>query len=231
MVTNGNILLLFYRGGTVIESGAIVNAGNRFFATGINVARFFMVRFTMTLEALVSAYGYPALAIGTIVEGGTVGMVAGSLAHGGYLQLQWVIVIIFCCAFGSDQFFFRLGKRSGKQLLARHPKWEPRVDRVRRFLVAYQVIAVLSFRFIYGMRTITPLVIGASNFNTRRFILLNFCSTLAWATVVGSSGYFFGHLFEELFADVRHHMLAIVLFGAGIAAVGWLWYRWTKGRL
>ena len=185
----------------------------------------------MTLEAFVSAYGYPALAIGTLLEGGTIGMVAGSLAHGGYLQLQWVIVIIFCCAFGSDQFFFRLGKRSGRDLLAKYPKWEPKVDKVRRFLVAYQVIAVLSFRFIYGMRTITPIVIGASGFNNRRFILLDLCSTLTWAIVVGTAGYFFGHLFEELFADVRHHMAAIALVGLSISALAWLWYRWAKARL
>ena len=184
----------------------------------------------MSLEAFVTAYGYPALAAGTILEGGTVGMVAGGLAHSGYLQLQWVIAIIFVCAFGADQFFFRVGKRSGRGLLEKRPRWAQRADRVRRFLVAYQVIAVLGFRFIYGMRTITPIVIGASGFGTRRFMLLNLCSTLAWATVVGSSGYFFGHLLETILVDVRHHVVAIVLVAALLSGVVWLCRRWAQGR-
>ena len=146
---------------------------------------------SMNLEAFVTVYGYPALAIGTILEGGAVGMIAGGLAHRGYLQLPWVIATVYCCAFSADQFFFQVGKRSGKELLAKRPKWEPRVNKVRRFLVAYQVIAVLGFRFIYGMRTITPIVLGMSGFDTRRFVLLNLCSTFVWASVVGITGYFF----------------------------------------
>src|SRR5512137_579319 len=99
----------------------------------------------MTLEAFITAYGYPALGIGTLLEGGMVGMVAGGLAHRGYLQLPWVICVIFGCAFGADQFFFQVGKRNGKKLLAGRPAWDARADRVRRFLVAYNIIAVLSF--------------------------------------------------------------------------------------
>ncbi len=184
----------------------------------------------MTLEAFVTAYGYPALAIGTLVEGGTVGVIAGGLAHRGYLRLSWVIAIVFCCAFAADQFFFQVGKRSGRSLLERRPQWEPQVDRVRRFLVAYQVVAVLGFRFVYGMRTITPLVIGASGFDTRRFVLLNLVSTLAWASVVGASGYFFGHLVETLLAGAGHHPVVIVLVAALLGGGVWLWRRWGEGR-
>jgi membrane protein DedA with SNARE-associated domain len=184
----------------------------------------------MNLEPFISAYGYPALGIGTLLEGGMVGMVAGGLAHRGYLQLPWVICIIFGCAFGADQFFFQVGKRNGRNLLARRPKWEPQVERVRRFLVRYNIIAVLSFRFLYGMRTITPIVIGASGFDTRRFVFLNLCSTLLWATVVGCSGYYFSHVLETLFSDVRHHIVAILFAGLAIGAGIWLCRRWLKER-
>jgi len=184
----------------------------------------------MSIESFITAYGYPALGIGTLLEGGMVGMIAGGLAHSGYLQLQWVICVIFGCAFGADQFFCQVGKRSGEKLLANRPKLGPQVERVRRFLVKFHIIAVLGFRFIYGMRTITPIVIGASGFETRRFILLNLCSTLLWATVVSCSGYFFGHFFEEFFSDVRHHMVAIVLAGLLFSCGIWLWRHWAKGR-
>jgi len=185
----------------------------------------------MNLESFITAYGYPALGIGTLVEGGMVGMIAGGLAHRGYMQLPWVICIIFGCAFCADQFFFQVGKRNGRKLLAKRPRWEPQVNRVRRFLVTYHIIAVLGFRFLYGMRTITPIVIGTSGFDTRRFVLLNLCSTLLWATVVGCSGYFFSHFLETLFSDVRHHIVAILFAGLFFSGGICLWRRWAKGRL
>ena len=184
----------------------------------------------MNMESFITAYGYPALGIGTLLEGGMVGMIAGGLAHRGYMQLGWVICIIFGCAFCADQFFFQLGRRNGRDLLARRPRWEPQANRVRRFLVRYNIIAVLGFRFLYGMRTITPIVIGTSGFDTRRFVLLNLCSTLLWATVVGCSGYYFSHFLETLFSDVRHHILAIVLAGLFLGTAIWLWRHWLKGR-
>lgn len=180
---------------------------------------------SMTIETLVSIYGYPALFFGCLVEGGTVVVVAGALAHGGYLRLEWVIGITFCCAFGADQFFFQVGKRRGQGFLEKRPRWQPRIDKVRRFLVGYQVIAILGFRFIYGMRTITPILIGASGLDTRRFVLLNLCSTLVWAAAVASVGYFFGHLLETIMANVKHYKLAIFLILAAIAVGIWFFRR------
>lgn len=182
------------------------------------------------MESFITAYGYPALGIGTLLEGGMVGMIAGGLAHSGYMQLPWVICVIFGCAFGADQFFFQVGKRSGEKLLANRPKLELQVARVHRLLVRFHIIAVLGFRFVYGMRTITPIVIGASGFNTRRFVLLNLCSTLLWATVVGCSGYFFSHFLQTLFSDVKHHTIEILLVGLVFGGVIWLWRRWAKGK-
>ncbi len=182
------------------------------------------------METFITAYGYPALAIGTLLEGGMVGMVAGSLANSGYMQLPWVICVIFCCAFGADQFFFQVGKRSGEKFLAKRPKLQPQVERVRHFLVRFHIIAVLGFRFVYGMRTITPIVIGASGFDTRRFVLLNLCSTLLWATVVGCFGYFFSHFLETFLSDARHHIVAILCVGLVFSGGIWFWRRWMKRR-
>ena len=171
----------------------------------------------MTLESFVVTYGYLALLSGALLEGETIVLIAGIMAHSGYLQLPWVVGVAFCGAFCADQFFFQVGKRKGKLFLEKRPHWEPRIHKVRNFLVGYQVIAVLSYRFIYGMRTITPIVIGASDFATRRFIVLNLCSTLLWAVAVSSAGYFFGNVIEVVLNDFRRYELAIMLVIAAVA--------------
>jgi membrane protein DedA with SNARE-associated domain len=183
----------------------------------------------MTLESFVVTYGYPALLTGSLLEGETIVIIAGILAHNGYLQLPWVMGIAFCGAFCADQFCFQLGKRKGKRILEKRPHWQPRIDKVRRFLVGYEVIAVLSYRFIYGMRTITPIVIGASGFSTRRFVILNLCSTLLWSVTVSSAGFFFGNVIEALLSDFQRYELAVMLAVAAVGGGIWFYrYRLKK---
>jgi membrane protein DedA with SNARE-associated domain len=183
----------------------------------------------MTLETFVTLYGYPALLVGSLMEGETIVIIAGFLAHSGHLYLPWVMLIAFVGAFTADQFFFQVGKRKGKAFLEKRPKWEPRVNKVRRFLVGYQVIAILAYRFIYGMRTITPIVIGASGYSTLRFIGLNLCSTLLWSAAVSAAGYYFGRLFQTILQDVQHYEIIIMLVIAATGGAVWFYrYRMKK---
>ncbi len=184
----------------------------------------------MTLESFIATYGYPALLTGALLEGETIVIIAGIMAHSGYLQLPWVITVAFCGAFCADQFWFQVGKRQGKQFFENRPHWEPRIDKVRRFLVRYQVIAILSYRFIYGTRTITPVVIGASGFVTGRFVSLNLCSTILWAVAVSSAGYFFGNVIEAVLNDFQRYELAILLVIAAVGGGIWFYRYRLKNR-
>ena len=185
----------------------------------------------MDIESLIATYGYAALFAGVLLEGETIVIIAGFLVHQGYLHLLPVMLVAFIGAFTADQFIFQVGKRKGVKFLAGRPHWQTRVDKVRRFIVQYQVIAILGYRFLYGMRTITPLVIGASGFATRRFILLNLCSTLLWGTAVSTAGYFFGHVIELFLTDVRRYEMAALITIAATALAVWLYrYHIRKSR-
>lgn len=185
----------------------------------------------MTLEAFVTIYGYPALFTGVVLEGETVVVIAGFLAHQGYLRLPLVILTVFLAAFAADQFSFQVGKRKGVSLVEKRPRLRSRIESVRRFLARYHIVAILSYRFVFGMRIITPIIIGASGFGTFRFILLNICSTLLWAGTIATAGYFFGHSLHEFVAGARHYERATVLIIAGAGALLWLYrYRRKKSR-
>ena len=49
----------------------------------------------MSIETIIAAYGYPALFVGTVLEGESILVIAGFLAHRGLLFLPWVVQLLF----------------------------------------------------------------------------------------------------------------------------------------
>ncbi len=176
----------------------------------------------MTLESLINTYGYAAILVGTFVEGETILVLGGFAAHRGYLALSWVLVAAFIGSLCGDQLFFFLGRWHSQTFLAKHPSWKVRVDKAQGLLERFQRPLILLFRFLYGLRTVAPFVIGMSRVPIAQFLLLNIVGALVWAIVVGAGGYLFGTALEILIGDIKRYETALF---AAIAAIGVL--IWT----
>jgi membrane protein DedA with SNARE-associated domain len=183
----------------------------------------------VTLESLIATYGYAAVVLGTFLEGETTALLAGFAAHRGYLELHWVIVAAFCGTFAADQFYFHIGRWQGTRFLERRPKWKTRAARVTRLLDMHQTLVILSFRFLYGLRTVAPFAIGLSGVSPLKYLLLTATSAGIWAYVVSSLGFLFGHAIEQVLQDLkRYEMWAL---GAVIVLIGTLWaVRYVRSR-
>jgi membrane protein DedA with SNARE-associated domain len=174
----------------------------------------------LDLQDLIVQYGYWALFIGTFLEGETILIIAGFLAYGGYLALPWVILSAFLGTFAGDQTFFFLGRSKGIQFLENRPRLKRKSERAFNLLHRHQILVILGFRFLYGIRNVTPFVIGASNLNPLRFFLLNFLGALTWAVSFGYLGYHLGTLAETALHDIHRYekvILIVLLAGATLA--------------
>ena len=76
---------------------------------------------------------------------------------------------------------------------------------------------ILGFRFLYGLRTVTPIVLGASRIAPVRFLILNVLGASTWTIVIGIMGYLFGHTLEIIIGDVKRYELWLFI---GLAVVG-----------
>jgi membrane protein DedA with SNARE-associated domain len=168
------------------------------------------------MASLIATYGYVAILVGTFLEGETILVLGGFAAYKGYLQLPWVILTAFAGSFSGDQLFFFLGRKYSATILANRPSWQKRADRAQALLARYRTLLILMFRFMYGFRTVTPFVIGASPIPTVRFFFLNAISALAWATAIGTGGYFFGQVMEIFLGKVKHYEVEVLV---GVAAL------------
>lgn len=169
------------------------------------------------LSDLIQHYGYVAVFVGTFVEGESIALLGGFLAHGGYLNLTLVIIVSFVGSFCGDQTAFWLGRIYGSRWRPNSPVLRRRLAHADELLQRYQVPVLLGFRFVYGIRNATPFVAGSlTNISAVRFVLLNAAGAAIWATVIPLAGYYFGQTAESLLGTRKIYegrILAILIVG------------------
>lgn len=179
----------------------------------------------MTLSDLVANYGYLAVAVGCVLEGETVLLVAGYAAHRGMLDLPAVMAVALLSSFAGDQCWFWLGRRHGASLIERFASIRRLVPRVQAMIRAHQDALVLGVRFMVGVRVAGPVLMGWSGVPAYRFLVLNFLGAGVWASAVGGAGYAFGEVLERMlpaFKEVEEGALIVLAVGALVVHLLWM---------
>lgn len=146
----------------------------------------------MQLEALIGTYGYAAIVAGTLLEGELVVLVAGFLAHQGYLAPGGVVLSAFAGTLCADQFAYFVGRSRAAAAFFRRRRWNGAAERVFDLLRRRRIPLILGFRFLYGLRTVTPFAIGASGVRPREFAPLNAAGAAVWSAALTALGYTLG---------------------------------------
>jgi membrane protein DedA with SNARE-associated domain len=155
--------------------------------------------------------------------------VAGFLASQGMMDAWLVMLSGFTGSFCGDQIYYYIGRRYGTPLLARWPTMRKKIDWAFRLLRKYETGFILSFRFIYGIRNVSPFVIGISGVPRLRFALLNLVAALIWANAFTWGGYYLGHALESYLGQYKFH--AVGFFVALAAAFGLRQWLRTRRQL
>lgn len=178
----------------------------------------------MNLGHLIETHGYWILAIGCLLEGETILILAGFAAHQGRLDPPAVVAIAAASGFVGDQFFFWLGRRHGPAVLARWPSVARQSDRVHRLLAGRQALVIIGIRFAYGLRVAGPVLMGAMPFSAPKFALFNAIGAVLWSSLIAGLGWLFGAAAERVMGELRHveGWLLLTIAGGGLL---WWWLR------
>ena len=177
------------------------------------------------MQEAIAQFGYLAVFIGTFLEGETVLALAGVAAAHGYLSLPAVTAVAACGAFLGDQACFYVGRRYGHRLLARFPKLAAKAPRVQALLRRWDAPAVIALRFLYGLRTAGPIIIGTCGISPWRLALFNFIGVLLWAPLVAGIGYLAGYALHEWLGRFQHAQIALLALVAAATLVAWVLLR------
>ncbi len=175
----------------------------------------------MSIESFISQYGLAAIFLGAAFEGETSVVTGGLLAHQHLLPLVGSAVAAVTGSFFADQLFFFVGRHYRDTKRVRRVAEKPAFAKALDTLDRHPTIFILGFRFLYGLRTISPIAIGTSHIPARTFVVLNAISALVWGVVFTAIGYVFGDGLIELVDKVmpRQKLVGVAILVAVAALV------------
>lgn len=186
----------------------------------------------MQIEHLISQYGPLAVFVGAGLEGETAVFLGGVFAHRQLFPFWQAAVAAVFGSFLVDQIWFFVGRYAHRLAIVQRFMKTKAAARVHRLLEQHPTGFILAFRFIYGMRTVSPIAIGLTSVSATRFVVLNFGAAVIWGIAIAAIGYLFGDAVESLFGRLRPHVHLLVAVCVGIAAVALLAFllhrHWTK---
>lgn len=180
----------------------------------------------MQLAPLIETHGYWILALGCLLEGETVLILAGFAAHQGYLNLAGVFGVAAVAGFLGDQFYFWLGRYHGAAILARWPWVARQTARVDALVHRFHAALIVGVRFAYGLRIAGPILMGTMRIGAGRFALFNALGAMLWAALIAGLGWSFGQAAELVFGKL--HQVEIWLLLGLVVGSGVIW--WVRRR-
>lgn len=155
--------------------------------------------------------GYLALFIGCFLEGET-SLLAGSFAaHRGMLEIVPVFIVAYVATQIADWTWFIAGRTHGKKILEKRPQWNRKLRHIYRLILKYPILILLTYRFLYGMRSIIPFTIGMSAIPYRKFLIFSLIGTSLWTLTMCSAGYFFGAFLEANIGRIKEYEIEVLI--------------------
>ena len=185
----------------------------------------------MSIASLIARYGLLAIGFGAVVEGETVVATGGLLAHRGLLPLGGVMIAAAIGTCLADQGLFFLGRHHRDSRIVKRVSSAAGFARAMALVERYPSAFILMFRFLWGLRTVSPIALGTTGIAWGRFAALNIIAAIVWAVIVSLAGYLLSSGLSKIGAEVRtieHYALAILAIAATCLATGWLVRRRLK---
>lgn len=152
------------------------------------------------------------------IEGEVALLTAGFLCQKGLMSLKLVILTAFLGTMFTEQCLYFVGRVYGSKLLEKYPKIAKKSEKVLEFLRKYNSAFIFGSRFVYGIRNISPMVIGIAGIPPLKFSTLNIPAAFIWAVLVACVGFFCAGVLDSAKEGMQYFeigALVLLLFALG----------------
>ena len=146
-----------------------------------------------------ATYGYIILGYYSF-GGGMLGLIgAGILSSMGKMDITASIAIATVANFIGDTVLFYLAQTNKKEDQKYLTKHKRKIAYTNLLMRRYGWLVVFLQKYVYGVKTLVPIVMGLTKYDFRRFTLLNIPASILWGLVVGLVSYYFSEAVRAYF--------------------------------
>jgi membrane protein DedA with SNARE-associated domain len=171
------------------------------------------------LEGFLARCGLIGIFLGAGIEGEAATIAGGILAHRQIVSLWGAMIAAATGSCFVDQLYFFLGRWCRRYAWVDRLARKPAFERALSFLERYPTGFILGFRFVYGMRTVSPIAIGTSRVPIAKFVVLNMIAAAVWGPLFIWIGYRFGKAIDPLLSRISRDALYVLVASGLIIAI------------
>jgi membrane-associated protein len=124
---------------------------------------------------------------------------AGLFARLGYMNMSWLVLLLFAAAVLGDNSNYWIGRKIGLRVLHIRLRGKAIVkqeylDKTHSFYEKYGVKTIIMARFVPIVRTFAPFVAGIAEMNYKKFLPFDVLGGALWIGSLTFAGYFLGEI-------------------------------------
>jgi membrane-associated protein len=196
----------------------MVAADSNFWSMIFNAHKVIEVGGLLLLLAII--YIETGFFLGLVLPGGDYMLFAAGLFCGSqYLEtpIFWLVALLILASFLGDLTGYFKGKWLGNKIFTDNKSRFFKLDyleRGKKYYNNYGLWTLLFSRFMPVIRTLVPMIAGATAFPFRRFILFDALGAIAWVGSLVPLGYFIGKAYPGVINYSVYILLLIVIIAS-----------------
>ena len=124
---------------------------------------------------------------------------AGLFARSGYLDMTYLLVLLFVAAVLGDNSNYWIGRKIGLKVFGFNFRGKPLVkreylDKTHAFYEKYGTKAIIMARFVPFVRTFAPFAAGIGEMNYKKFVSFDVLGGALWIGSLTVAGYLLGNV-------------------------------------
>jgi len=175
----------------------------------------------MDFSAL-ETWGYLAVAFFSFGGSFVIVAAAGVFSAMGHMNLPLALAIASVANFTGDNVLFYLARYQRKEIMPYFKKHRRKLALANLIMRRYGIWAIFIQKFLYGVKTLVPLVMGMGKFPFGKFVFYNLFASVFFVSVIGGVSYVAGDTVADVFRSFSHHPWIFPLVIATL--IGILWY-------
>jgi len=164
------------------------------------------------MEQFIQDWGYIALFLYSFGGGFLALAIAGAFASAGTLNIVVTIIVAAIANIIGSQFLFFLAKNNksyAQNIMNNHKR---KVALVKVWFNKYGSFIIVFQKYIYGIKTLVPIVMGLSLYNSFKFTVINIFASILWALVIGIVSYIAGEILLQYADNIKYiGMFTVIL--------------------